>query len=355
MTGAQARCSLVSVVIPAYRAQDFIAEAIASVQEQDYRPVEVVVVEDASPDDTAAVVEGLAAANSSAEFQIRLFRQPQNQGGAAALSRGFREARGEFLCWLSADDAFAATSKLSHQVAQLSAGVDLSFAPRYYSGPVFGEFTSETLVHAQWVPGRPRVERWILNHPAVRLVSMLFRNPINGSTVMMRKMTWSKLGDFDPALGNIDQDSDMWMRFTAQDARFATIDMAAGFYRIHGGQTSSRVEDCVVGASVTRIRMIMAYEECGALASLLYRAWPILYIGERRGWHRERPLVAQYLCEAGLKATKHPLVTVWLHRMQRAIEREGLAEPRLARAARDGAKAAFESPEFAEFRARLCG
>ena len=91
---------IISVVIPAYNAAGFVAEAIASACAQSEERIEIIVVDDGSTDDTAAGVAALAAGDG----RIRLLRMPENRGPAAARNRGFRAARGAWIATLDADD-----------------------------------------------------------------------------------------------------------------------------------------------------------------------------------------------------------------------------------------------------------
>lgn len=345
--------SLVSVVIPAYMAEHFIQEAIASVRVQSHRPIEVVVVEDCSPDRTAEIVQQLAQRWDIDGFGVRLVRQPTNMGGAAALARGFREAQGDYLCWLSADDAYVGVTKLTEQVQQLRRRPGISYARSFYRGPSAADLAQDELVTTTWDPARPYMEGVMRRFPRARLLALLFRNPINGSTVMIDRGSWQQFGNFDPALGNIDQDSDMWMRYSALGAETSTVDTPVGFYRIHAGQTSNLKEHCVLGAAATRIRLIMAYERRGALRRLLYWNWPLLALAHRWEWYTSRPLVADYLCDAGLAACANPLVRIWLKRMRSSLDAGGLVDARLAAEARRQADATYESEEFQAFAARL--
>lgn len=91
---------LVSIVTPAYRAAPFIGETIRSVLAQTYTDFEILIVDDCSPDDTAAVVEGARSGDS----RIRLLRQKRNGGPAAARNRALSEARGRWIAFLDSDD-----------------------------------------------------------------------------------------------------------------------------------------------------------------------------------------------------------------------------------------------------------
>ena len=89
---------LVSVIIPAYNAEKTIRRALESVRLQDYAPIEIIVVNDASNDGTAAVVE------SFDELTIRLINRPVNGGASAATNTGVHRSSGEYVAFLDADD-----------------------------------------------------------------------------------------------------------------------------------------------------------------------------------------------------------------------------------------------------------
>ena len=88
---------LVSVIIPCYRQAHFLADALRSAVAQTHRPLEIIVVDDGSPDDVAAV---------TAQFPtVRLVRQP-NRGLAAARNAGLRASSGDYVAFLDDDDTF---------------------------------------------------------------------------------------------------------------------------------------------------------------------------------------------------------------------------------------------------------
>ena len=86
-----------SVVIPLYNKGREIARTLGGVAAQTYTPLEVIVVDDGSTDDSARVVEGLDLPG------VRLIRQP-NGGVSAARNRGIAEAKGDYIALLDADD-----------------------------------------------------------------------------------------------------------------------------------------------------------------------------------------------------------------------------------------------------------
>lgn len=99
---------LVSVIIPCYNAQDWIAETIDSCLAQTYPHVEIIVVDDGSTDQTPTLLRAYGDT-------IRYVRQPRNQGGNAARNRGFDLSKGAYIQWLDADDLIR-PEKLAHQV-----------------------------------------------------------------------------------------------------------------------------------------------------------------------------------------------------------------------------------------------
>lgn len=89
--------SLITVLMPAYNAEKYIAEAITSVLDQSFRDFELLIINDGSTDSTAAII------NSFHDERIRLIDQ-SNQGVAAALNRGLLEAKADYIARFDADD-----------------------------------------------------------------------------------------------------------------------------------------------------------------------------------------------------------------------------------------------------------
>lgn len=106
---------LVSIVTPAYKASAFVGDAIRSVLAQSYPNFEMLVVDDGSPDDTAAKVAEFARQDD----RIRLISQA-NAGPAMARQRALDHARGRYIAFLDSDD-FWLPAKLERQLAFMAA------------------------------------------------------------------------------------------------------------------------------------------------------------------------------------------------------------------------------------------
>ena len=92
---------MVSVIVPVYRAERWIEGTLRSALSQTYANLEVVVVDDGSPDRCAELVAGVAATDP----RVRLIRQ-ENAGLSAARNAGVAAARGRYVAPLDADDLF---------------------------------------------------------------------------------------------------------------------------------------------------------------------------------------------------------------------------------------------------------
>ncbi len=108
---------LVSVVIPAFNSAEFIIEAINSVLEQTYQPIEIIIVDDGSQDNTVELIK------STFKNDVRLFRQ-QNSGPSASRNHGVRESSGKYVAFLDADDIWL-PDKIANQLAVMEDNPDI--------------------------------------------------------------------------------------------------------------------------------------------------------------------------------------------------------------------------------------
>jgi glycosyltransferase involved in cell wall biosynthesis len=114
---------LVSTIIPVFNRPTQLREAVESVLSQDWRPIEIIIVDDGSTDDTVATAQALAREHPDT---VRLFTQT-NAGPGSARERGRLEARGEYIQYLDSDDLLL-PGKFAAQVHALQARPDCDVA-----------------------------------------------------------------------------------------------------------------------------------------------------------------------------------------------------------------------------------
>lgn len=195
---APPRSPSVSVVIPTYNRAALLQRAIRSVLNQTFGDFEVVVVDDASTDETGETIAAFA------DTRIRYFRQPRNLGVAEARNRGLCEARGDFIALLDSDDEWLPT-KLEEQMARFEAGGS-GVGLVYCGARIFNA--------AGYREDRPRYRGRIFDE-------LLLRNVIAGGATssVIRRNVIAAAGFFDPAMPAM-EDYDYWLRV----ARFYSVD-----------------------------------------------------------------------------------------------------------------------------------
>jgi glycosyltransferase involved in cell wall biosynthesis len=206
----------VSMVMPVHNGARWLAEAIESVLKQDFRDFELILVDDASRDESPR----LMAEAEARDPRVRLVSLKDNVGLPAALNHGFAKARGAFHSWTS-DDNLLRPAMLGRLVAVLDADPDADV--------VHADFT--LIDEAGTELGRSRVG------PIDRL---LFGNNI-GACFLYRARVTEALGGYDTGLFGV-EDYDFWLR-AARRFRFAELHEDLYLYRKHGGSlTSQRAE-----------------------------------------------------------------------------------------------------------------
>src|SRR5207245_2440853 len=150
------------VVIPCYRCGQTIRRAVESVVGQTVRPLEVILVDDDSGDDTARVLGQIQE-----EFGkwVRILRLPKNRGAAGARNFGWEAAKGKYVAFLDADDSWLPT-KIEHQLSFMESHPE--FALTGHLAPYFDE--SDTPPYVRQASGTP--------YRALSKLWVLLRNPI---------------------------------------------------------------------------------------------------------------------------------------------------------------------------------
>jgi glycosyltransferase involved in cell wall biosynthesis len=220
---------LVSVVMPAFNEEAFIAEALESVLNQSYEPIEVLVVDDGSADRSAEIASA---------HDVQVLRR-SHLGPAAARNAGLELARGDYWTIFDADDLML-PGAVAREVEQLREHSEL--------GIVFG------LTEAFVTPGEPRPSHF---NPAWDDGPF----PWHTGTMLARRAVFELVGPFDETR-QLAEDMDWLARAKAAGVRVGQVDHVALRYRVHAGNVTADTRAvngamlAVLRASVHRRRLL---------------------------------------------------------------------------------------------------
>jgi glycosyltransferase involved in cell wall biosynthesis len=208
----------VSVLIPTRNRARLMREAIVSVLAQTFQDFEIIIIDDASEDDTQAVISSLS------DVRIRYFRHATNRGEAASRNAGVAHAGGEYIAFLDDDDTWL-PEKLAMQVelldrcpariggvytaydrVDIKTGAIISTVPAEKRGNIYGELRAQN-----WV-GCP-------------------------SAVMVRRECFDKVGRFDEQI-KFGVDYDMWIRIS-RFYDFEVLNLPLVHYAVHSDRLSA--------------------------------------------------------------------------------------------------------------------
>ena len=212
----------VSVVIPVYNGEDYVADALESVYEQTSPPYEVIVVNDGSTDRTPQIL---------LELETRLpatFRwiTQENGGVSAARNRGVAMASGQYVAFLDHDDRWR-PAKLERQLAHFASQPELSLSFTAYRFEDVGAATTKTIRFDSWDPDPRWVFDKLVEYPAV--------GP--PSTVLVKREVLERVPPFRGGLP-IGQDWLMWLYIAAAGMRCGYLAEELVDYRWHDTNAS---------------------------------------------------------------------------------------------------------------------
>lgn len=215
----------ISVVIPTYNSEEYIAETLSTVFSQVYEDYEVIVSDDGSMDNTMEIVKTIF--NECPEKRTKLLTN-NHEGPGATRNRGINAASGKWISFLDSDDRWLPGKlKTIFDYISLNNGVDL-------------------VCHNEiWRDGENEIQlkyREMFNEHVAPFLSLYRKNALSTSAVSVKKELLIDAGLFDSSLPAA-QDYDLWLRLALLDnIKIAFIEQPLGLYITREGNISSRPE-----------------------------------------------------------------------------------------------------------------
>lgn len=197
---------MISVILPAYNSEMYLKEAIESVLIQKHRPLEILLIDDGSIDNTAIIARAFT--------EIRYIYQ-KNSGPAAARNRGLQEAKGEFIAFIDADDIWP-KNKLDLQLSYL------------LSNPA----TDVVMGHIQCLRLNENSAGAFADYGEPLTYYLL-------GSALFRKRVFERIGGFDESFPTAaGEDIDLFLHVRDIGSKMDTIEQITLFYRLHSGSTT---------------------------------------------------------------------------------------------------------------------
>jgi len=187
---------LVSVICLCYNHDRYVREAVQSVLDQTYHPIQLIVVDDCSTDNSAAVIEEMVKRHP----EIHFIRHQTNVGNCRSFNEGLAITKGSYVIDLAADDALL-PSRVEQGVRALEGR--LEYGVQFSDAEIIDEDGRKLGLHSDRFPHETIPSGFIF-------LQILSRYFINSPTMMMRKSLLDELGGYDESLAY--EDFDFWVR-----------------------------------------------------------------------------------------------------------------------------------------------
>lgn len=223
---------LISICIPAYRAEKHLRETLESARAQTFGNWEMIVTEDGSRDSTEDIVRSFAATVSQA---VTYHRHDPNRGLPATRNHGISIAKGEWIALLDSDDLWT-----NDHLQRLAERAAIGDADLIHGGSVL--FDSDTGKELETrVPAEEDISRFPIS-------LYLGKYVIQPSSVLLRRELWKQVGGFNPDFRYV-EDREMWLRCARAGGRFAYTGHITCRYRKHGAALSRHSEPMAIASA----------------------------------------------------------------------------------------------------------
>lgn len=210
---------LISIVVPVYNTEQYIAETIQSVIDQTYDHWELLLIDDGSTDGSAAIMKSFAENDP----RIHYFHK-ENGGQASARNDGIKKSKGAYVGFLDADDLWL-KNKLTQQIKELETyQPDFLYGLGYYYYPE----RDPQLETYDWISGE---------RSGLDFFKVLYHScAVNTNTVLVKRELFEAVGYFDESQHlRGTEDWDLWMRIAKTVDKIYGSPLRLVYYRIHEG------------------------------------------------------------------------------------------------------------------------
>lgn len=283
------KCSI-TVVTPFYNYTIFMKDIFESIKNQSIsEQIEWILVDDMSSDD--GVKECLKLSNKYKDFigSIKIYSLTQNFGATSALKFGFSKSSTKYTAWISADDLYISNDKLEFDLKLLNSGkYDVIYSNKILIG---GSVQNAVLSNID----KSIVNIISLDNALLKIALFVYYNKINGSSLVFNNEKYNMCGGFDNLLINVDGDLDILTRAFLCNLKFTNDDKVV-FNKIHENQTSRKKEKMLVGASISRMRILNILKEYNMMDKFIKYMKLINFYNERN--FKIRPIFSYFMIKS---------------------------------------------------------
>ncbi|MDR2067263.1 MAG: glycosyltransferase family 2 protein [Endomicrobium sp.] len=197
---------LISVIIPVYNTESYLRECLDSVVNQTFKGIEIICVNDGSPDNSKSILEEYAKKDN----RIHLIDQ-KNQGVVTARNNGIEVAKGKYIYCLDSDD----------KIAINALEILYNFAKK---NPKYAVVTCQAMKFG--------IEQGLVVLPKPTTVNMYKCNCVVSTLGLYEKRFWQKYGGYDTRFNDGIEDYDFWMNFINDGQKIIKLSKVLFYYRI---------------------------------------------------------------------------------------------------------------------------
>ena len=210
---------LVSVIIPSFRPELFLQDAVKSVLNQSYKKIEIIIIDDTGKNKLKKLAKKKKLYLNK---KIKIYSNSQNKGVSYSLNKGIAKAKGEYVCWLSDDDLYH-SDKIKLQIDTIKKS----------------KFDNKMIIATNFFLLKENAKtqkKYTRPFENDHLERILLFDDLHGCTLLMPKHLF-KRNKFNINLRHA-QDYDLWLKLSSNGYKFFLLNKHLLYSRVHGNQDS---------------------------------------------------------------------------------------------------------------------